>query len=846
MSLAIVGIWMVSFLATPGVERPDLVRDRERVAPRPSTRLVGCVLAPDGRPAPGAVIVSSAGGEAVSGPDGSFELVVELPPEAESVEVTAVASARASRGTLVASARVVPPSLSSSASVGVMLLAPSAGCAPHWIRTFGGYPGADHEVRALAVVEESGGQVLYAGGSFTRMGGRHANGVASWDGARWRPLSSGVDGGSVYAIAAFDDGSGPALYVGGTFVTAGGVPASNVARWDGTSWSPLASGLDATVRALIVFDDGSGPALYAGGSFTSSGGTPVSRVARWDGASWSALGSGLNGSVLAFGIFDDGSGPALYAGGGFTRGIQKWTGATWAALPGRGLDDLPTEPPGTPTVNALAVFDDGNGPGLYVCGEFMSAGLLPAYRIARWDGAAWSALAGGLHGPVDALAVYDDGSGAALYAACYRTGNMAARYVGRWDGADWSSLGSEPSSSVLAFTVYDDGSGPALACGGTFGLVGDDVYARRIAAWDGASWRMLEKGLDGSVTALGVFDDGSGEALFATGQFVEPERPILRWNGSGWSVVGTLEGGSCLAMTVFDDGGGPALYAAGGFDSVDGVTANGIARWDGASWTALGSGLDGSVEALAVWDDGSGPALFVGGSFETAGGVAASCIAKWDGASWSPLGSGMASLSGPVVNALAVFDDGGGPALFAGGAFNRAGGITTPRIAKWDGAWHAVPSVTGAIEALAVFDDGGGAALYAAGKLVAAGGTPVDRIARYDGASWTPLGSGLNDDVEALVVFDDGSGPALIAGGEFTSAGGVAASHLARWDGASWSPLGGGVSGSVTDLSVRALAVFDDGRGPLLHVGGSFRISPAGDSAIARWGCPRKVKSGQR
>ena len=37
------------------------------------------------------------------------------------------------------------------------------------------------------------------------------------------------------------DGSGM-LYVGGQFTMAGGVPANNIARWDGTSWTPLDAG----------------------------------------------------------------------------------------------------------------------------------------------------------------------------------------------------------------------------------------------------------------------------------------------------------------------------------------------------------------------------------------------------------------------------------------------------------------------------------------------------------------------------------------------------------------------------------------------------------------------------
>jgi len=147
-----------------------------------------------------------------------------------------------------------------------------------------------------------------------------------------------------------------------------------------------------------------------------------------------------------------------------------------------------------------------------------------------------------------------------------------------------------------------------------------------------------------------------------------------------------LSSSAVQALATFDDGsgGGPALYAGGSFTTAGGVAANRIAKWNGSSWSALGSGMNNnSVRALATFDDGSGggPALYAGGVFTTAGGVTATFIAKWNGSSWSALGSGMNN----TVQALATFDDGsgGGPALYAGGEFTTAGGVVANLIAKW-------------------------------------------------------------------------------------------------------------------------------------------------------------------
>jgi len=46
----------------------------------------------------------------------------------------------------------------------------------------------------------------------------------------------------------------------------------------------------------------SGTNLYVGGYFTQAGETDANRIAKWNGSSWSALGTGLNGSPHAFAV----------------------------------------------------------------------------------------------------------------------------------------------------------------------------------------------------------------------------------------------------------------------------------------------------------------------------------------------------------------------------------------------------------------------------------------------------------------------------------------------------------------------------------------------------------------
>ena len=194
--------------------------------------------------------------------------------------------------------------------------------------------GLDNTVEAIAV--SSTGEV-YVGGSFVNAGTTPVNRIAKWNGSTWSALGSGVNS-TIFAVAV----NGADIYVAGRFTTAGGISANRIAKWNGSSWSALGSGVNNWIYALAV----RGNEVYVGGDFTSAGGVSAMRIAKWDGSSWSALGTGISGGVMfktvnAIGI----SGTDVFVGGDFTsaggvsaKSIARWDGSTWSAL-GSGVDN---------------------------------------------------------------------------------------------------------------------------------------------------------------------------------------------------------------------------------------------------------------------------------------------------------------------------------------------------------------------------------------------------------------------------------------------------------------------------------------------------------------------------
>ena len=541
------------------------------------------------------------------------------------------------------------------------------------------------------------------------------------------------------------------LYIGGDFTNAGGMTANHIAKWNGSAWSTLGSGMNDAVNALVVVPRvGGGTDLCAGGDFTTAGGVAnTNHIAKWNGSSWSALGSGVGNAVNALAV--DGAGH-LYAGAGPV--VEQWDGSAWSTLGVTSISGILFY------VKALAVVPRvGGGTDLYAGGDFTAAGEVPTNHIAKWDGTAWSALGSGMDDAVHALAV--DGTGH-LYAG--------SSSIMQWDGSAWLALGSGMNNAINALAV--DGAGHLYA-GGVFTSAGG-VTAKYIAQWNGSVWSVLGSGMDDAVLALAV--DGAGH-LYAGGAFTTAGgvtvNHIAQWDGSAWLALGSGMDGAVNALAVVPRvGGGTDLYAGGDFTTAGGVTVNYIAQWNGSAWSPLGSGVGSTVYALAV--DGSGH-LYAGGGFTTAGGVTVSHIALWDGSAWSALGTGMVN----IVHALAV--DGVGH-LYAGGAkfFTLINGAFVPTgdstfIAQWDGsAWSDISfGVDSTVSALAV--DGAGT-LYAGGNFLMAGGGGT-HIAHWDGSTWSPLGSGVDNGVNALSV--DGAGH-LYAGGNFMLAGNKLSPFIAQ------------------------------------------------------------------
>ncbi|MEQ8764060.1 MAG: hypothetical protein RL885_09040 [Planctomycetota bacterium] len=757
------------------------------------------------------------------------------------------------------------------------LLTTTAVAQPGWSKEFD-RPGVDGRVFGLG---EYNGDIVAGGYYKFSTDGQVMNYVARYDGTIWHELGSGVSG--LVRCATTYQGD---LIVGGQFLLAGGQSAASVARWDGTRWHPLGAGIDlswnwdgAEVWDLAVYQG----ELYAGGQFDTAGGQPIQLIARWDGTSWNQVGSGLSSSsqqypkVLQLDVTSDdrliASGEFDTAGGQSAWNIAAWDGTSWSPL-GSGLGNH---------FSSVFSLEEYQGQ-IYAGGNFHTAGGQAAEKIARWDGSSWHALGGGVPDWTISAAVY---ALQEFQGQLYVGGdfvrvdgpNVSASRLARWDGQRWSAIGNggvagmDLSTTVIDMMVIGDRLivGGEFTVGGTDLSVGSALVSHDVIAFDGIRFEQVGRGLGGGSGKLLHWNGG----IVMVGHFLETGSAyspyISFFDGNDWSPMGVFD--RAIEDAIVWNG---ELIVTGKFQEVDGQSIRYSARYDGTSWHPLG---DRGGDVLEIYRG----QLYAGGL----GGVI-----QWNGTSWNPISSQIAgqvydlevfqdqlyiggslnSFSGPGPHLL-VYDGqtvqgvGSGTSdyverlyayngeLLVGGRFQSVGsGLSAPLLARWTGSqWLAWPGPPFDGFSVRCFADLQGE-LYIGGDMYWGSGRPDDWLAKWNGSSWVAVGGGVESYVMNLLA-DEVRGH-LWASGAITKADGAPSHGVARYEvtppcNATWQEYGSGWPGAGGTVPSIALSAQ-----PILGTSVSLQVSnPLGaatpatvliglqpDATVTRWGGTLLVK----
>jgi hypothetical protein len=479
-------------------------------------------------------------------------------------------------------------------------------------------PNANGSVYSIAL----SGSVVYAGGSFSAIGGESRSRLAALneiDGRanNWNP---GVASGIVYTIAI----SGSTVFVGGNFsAIVGGqlrnrIAAINTTDSLATSWNPDA---DYNVNTISV----SGSIVYVGGGFTTIGNKTRSRIAALDAGTGAATSwdPSVSDEVMSLALQNG----TLYAGGTFVSigGVIRNRLAAVDITTGQATSWNPNV---SNTVWALAL----SGGTLYVGGDFTKIGGQDRNRIAALntsDGTLtnWDPNASG--GSIRAVAV----SGTTVYIGGNFTnvGGQARNMIAALDATvntNNAIVSWNPGTQVLVRALAINGS--TLYVGGDFTTIGG-LTRNKIAALNASS---------GSVTS---------------------------WNPNANSDVFAI---AVNAGTIYVGGSFTTIGPTGYNESRNRLAALSASTARPTTWNP---GASSTVYSLAF----SGSAVYVGGSFSSAGGqsrnrIAALNISTGSAFAWNPN-------SESTINSIVAADN----AVCIGGGFSTIGGAARRNFAAF-------------------------------------------------------------------------------------------------------------------------------------------------------------------
>jgi hypothetical protein len=559
-------------------------------------------------------------------------------------------------------------------------------------------PEPDGEVTDIAV--PSGGTTVYAAGSFANVGSSAHAGLAAISASTgsattWNPNPSG---GAVNALAVSPDGS--TVYAGGTFTNIGGNALTRLAAISASTGSSNASWAPApnsAVNTLALSPDGN--TLYVGGTFTLIGSAAqtrnlvaaVSTTNPGNPTSWdpSAVGS----SVTAVALSTDGT--TAYLGGNFTQ-VAGQSRLDLAAVS--------TSGPGTATSwqedanaapNAIAATSSAVGVG----GTFASVGMSGRSELLGFSssGSLLDFNPGVSGGAVDALAVSPDSStlyvGGAFTAVGGQTrSRLAAVSLSTGQTTSWQPASAPPTTvnALAAASVGGDvdvyaGNNGSGATGRLQVFLGSSGAAP--PAWNAVATTT------GSVLVLALSPDS--KTLYVGGSFtngigtrIAALDAATGAAAAGWTVP-SIGNGSVYALRTSSDGS--TLYVGGSFISGS-APANHLFGANSAGTLTFNGNVAGAgtvyVNAMAI----SGTTIYAGGTFVSTVGansqtrtrLAALDTTSANATSWNPAPSGGAT---PNVNAIVATSSG----VFAGGTWTSIGSLSLPNFA---GFTLSTPSVT--------------------------------------------------------------------------------------------------------------------------------------------------------
>jgi hypothetical protein len=308
-------------------------------------------------------------------------------------------------------------------------------------------------------------------------------------------------------VTCFTKGKDKNIFIGGAFTNVGAATGDYIVRWSPYintifSLTDAGTGLSGTsdqVRALLTAPNGD---IYLTGDFALAGNVAnTAYIAKWDGTNFTPLLTGLTAAGYSLVLGHDGT---VFVGGDFTNVfdgngdyITKWNGAAFSSM-GTGMNGR---------VTCMACAPNGD---IYVGGEFhLAGGVANTLHVARWNGTAWLPLGTGVDDTVYSVAI--DAAGNVYYGGIFHNANgVSCAHVAKWNGYTFEPLGTGVNNTCYSLKIDDSG---LLHAGGTFTIAGGVQLTEGYSIWNGSTWLPPDIDLPGAASIFTVYPVQTSDAF---------------------------------------------------------------------------------------------------------------------------------------------------------------------------------------------------------------------------------------------------------------------------------------------------------------------------------------------
>ena len=434
-------------------------------------------------------------------------------------------------------------------------------------------------------------------------------------------------------------------------------------QWDGSTWSigatPVPGPNSIAFYAMSGVSCPSPTSCFSVGTIQAFGHSAHAvALQRWDGTSWSDVATPNPEFSNLSGVSCPSTTSCFAVGSDFVGAVvDRWNGTSWSIDPGPfGISQSVLAPVAcASTTNCLAL-------GIDFSGYDVTTNTGAKNFAERWNGNRWVIVAAPVH-PKGATRLALDGVSCPSAKQCFAVGGYNAKskaraVIERWNGTGWAIVPSAAPAGATGSGLYGVSCVSATSCfavGYSFGNASPTKPL--IERWNGTRWVIVPTPKPTGTGSLNAVSCVSATSCFAVGSHTTGsvnKTLVEQWNGTRWAIIPSPNPSGAARGTILSgvSCAGPKRCSAVGSYTIGSVGTSLAEQWNGSRWAIVAVPARGAPESIlsSVACPTATRCVAVGSLY--AGSASKPLVEQWNGTRWSqattpnPVGATSGGLNG--------------------------------------------------------------------------------------------------------------------------------------------------------------------------------------------------------